>query len=401
MASEQLWSPFDPVHIGDPYAMYARLRDNAPVYKSQTGEYIVTRYNDVKAILKSSDYRSGNRLEWFSRGVKYFQNHDEDLSNIYKAINSFILFLNAPDHQRIRTFISKIWDRDGVNETISAVADELLANLSGSFDVVKQFAQPLPAMVISKIMGIAVEDHDHLRKLGVTMTNSLNLYNSWKELVELNNASGEFVKYFGHLINEKRKAPDTGLISRLVQANDRDRVIDDAQMISVLIFMFVSGEETTSHSIGTGLRNLIQAPGKYSQLRSNPSLSRNAVEELFRFDSPVQILGRISLRETEIGGVIIPAEAPLTVVTASANRDESVFSDPAELDLERSPNPHLAFGHGTHFCLGEWLGKLQVGIAIERFMKKFPSASIPPQNIVWNRNLSVRGMSSLIVSTEQ
>jgi cytochrome P450 len=400
MAVEQLWSPFDPAYISDPYSMYKRLRDNDPVHKSQTGEYIITGYNDIKSILKSSDYRSGNRLEWFSRGLKYFQNRDEDLSNIYQAINSFILFLNPPDHQRIRTFISKTWDRDGVNETIAGIADQLLSGLSGSFDLVKQFAQPMPAMVISRIMGIAIEDYEHLRKLGVTMTNSLNLYNSWKELVQLNNASGEFVKYFAHLISAKRKNPDSGLVSRLVEVNDREPVLDEKQLISVLIFMFVSGEETTSHSIGTALHNLMHT-GKYSQLRTNPGIARTAIEELFRFDSPVQLLGRISTRETEIRGVIIPAESPLTLVTASANRDESIFDRPADLDLERTPNPHLAFGYGTHFCLGEWLGKLQVGIAIDRFMRKFPSARIPAQNIVWNRNLSVRGMSSLTVSTTE
>lgn len=400
MAAERLWSPFDATHIANPYAMYKQLRDYDPVHRSQTGEYIITRYNDVKAILKSSDYRSGNRLEWFSRGIKYFQNRDEDLSNIYKAINSFILFLNPPDHQQIRAFVSKTWDREGVNQTIGDIADQLLKGLSGSFDLVKQFAQPLPAMVTCKIMGIEMSHHEHLRTLGVTMTGSLNLYNSWKDIVELNNASREFVSYFGDLINGKRRNPDDGLVSRLVQANDRDKLISDAQMTSLLIFMFVAGEETTSHSIGTALRNIIQA-GRYEQLRANPTLGRTAIEELFRFDPSVQLLGRICERDTEIGGTAVPAEANLTLVIASANRDERQFTCPDDLDLERSPNPHLTFGHGTHFCLGEWLGKLQVGIAIDRFMKKFTSAHIPPQNIMWNKHLSLRGMSSLIVDTEQ
>lgn len=399
MAADRLWSPFDPTHIRDPYAMYKQLRDHDPVHRSQTGEYIITRYNDVKAILKSPDYRSGNRLEWFSRGIKYFQNHDEDLSNIYKAINTFILFLNPPDHQRIRAFVSKAWDRESVNETIGNVADDLLNGLSGSFDLVKEFAQPLPSMVTCKIMGIDISHHQRLRDLGVTMTGSLNLYNSWKDIVELNKASGEFVSYFGDLIKEKRKNPDDGLVSSLVHTNDREKLINDAQMTSLLIFMFVAGEETTSHSIGTALYNIIRS-GRYEQLRSNPSLGRTAVEELFRFDPSVQLLGRISARETELGGTLVPAESNLTLVLASANRDERQFDRPDDLDLERSPNPHLTFGHGTHFCLGEWLGKLQVSIAIDRFMKKFTSAHVPPQDIVWNKHLSLRGMSSLTVNTK-
>lgn len=399
MAVEPLWSPFDPAHVTDPYTMYSRLRNTEPVHRSQTGEFILTRYADVKAVLKGSDYRSGNRLEWLSRGIEYFRNQDEDLGNIYKAINSFILFLNAPDHLPIRNMVVRTWDDREVHNMIEDTATELLGGLSGSFDVIQNYAQLLPAIVISRIMGIPVDDYQHLRKLGVNMIRSLDLYHSWKDLVELNKTSEAFVKYFAYLLEVKRKHPDQGIVSRLLAANQREKILREEQLISVLIFLFIAGEETTASSIGTGLSNLIRHPAVYHHVRKNPAvMETTGTDELFRFDAPVQLLGRITRSESVIGGVDIPANSALTLVLGSANRDEDQFHDAATMDIGRSPNPHVAFGYGTHFCLGEWLGKLQTRIAIGRFVAKFEKAGIPEQKVEWNKNLSVRSMKSLIVN---
>src|SRR5688572_1341331 len=207
-----LWSPFEPAHVNDPHAMYARLRNEDPVHRSQTGEFIVSRYADVKSILKSSNFRSGNRLEWLSRGIDYFKNHDEDLSNIYRAVCSFVLFMNPPDHTTVRNFVMKTWDDRNVEAMITAVVDDCLSELTGTFDVVKDFAQPVPSRVICKILGIPPDDYEHLRQLGVNMVRSLDLYHSWKQLVELNEASGAFVKYFEEHI---RKSPKDGLLGKL------------------------------------------------------------------------------------------------------------------------------------------------------------------------------------------
>src|ERR1051325_6563671 len=191
-----LWSPFNDSHIGNPYPMYERLRKEDPVHRSQTGEFIITRYSDVKAVLKSSDYRSGNRLEWLSLSIEYFRNRDEDLGNIYKAVNSFVLFMNPPDHTAIRNFVMKTWNDREIEAMIEDVVEKQLRKLHGTFDVVKDFAQPVPAMVICEILGIPIEDFEYLRLLGGKMVRSLDLYHSMKDLVELNEASGQFVNYF-------------------------------------------------------------------------------------------------------------------------------------------------------------------------------------------------------------
>jgi len=402
MPAEAPWSPFDPANISNPYMMYARLRKEAPVHHAQTGEFIVARYTDVKSILKSSDFRSGNRLEWLSRSIEYFKNHDEDLGNIYRAVNSFILFLNQPDHIAIRNFVSKTWDDRDVENMINEVVHGHLEHLSGSFDAVKDFAQPVPAIVICRIMGIPQEEFEYLRALGIKMVRSLDLYQSWKDLVELNETSKAFVKYFEELITGKKNRPGNGLLSKLLTANERDKVLREEQMISIAIFLFIAGEETTANSIGTALYNFMQRPAIYQSIRKDPTvLQTTGIDEFFRFDGPVHLLGRIAKTDTAVAGINIPANSPITLVLASANRDDEYFPNANELDLTRSPNQHLGFGYGTHFCLGEWLGKLQTRIAIEKFVSKFPEPRVETQEISWVRNLAVRGMTSLIVNTKK
>lgn len=393
-----LWSPFDPSHIGNPYPMYERLRNEDPVHRSQTGEYIVTRYSDVKSILKSADYRSGNRLEWLTLGIEYFKNRDEDLGNIYKAINSFVLFMNPPDHTVIRNFVMKTWDDREVEGMIERVVETQLQKLTGTFDVVKDFAQPVPAMVICEVLGIPMDEFEYLRSLGVKMIRALDLYHSMKDLVELNEASGDFVKYFGEFI---RRGPRKGLLGKLVSANEREKLLNEEQMISVAIFLFIAGEETTANSISSALHAFIKT-NTYRQLRENHQLLRTtALEEFFRYDGPVHLLGRISKKETLIGNTTIPINSPLTLVIASANRDETEFPNAGSLDISRTPNQHLAFGYGTHFCMGEWLGKLQTRIALEKFISKFSDVRIEPQNITWMKNIAVRGITSLIVNAKE
>lgn len=393
-----LWTPFEAKYITNPYPMYERLRNEDPVHLSQTGEYIITRYADVKSILKSSNFRSGNRLEWLSRGIDYFKNRDEDLTNIYKAVCSFILFLNPPDHTAVRGFVMKAWDDRNVESIIIDVVDECLKNLPREFDVVKDFAQPIPARVACKIMGIPIQDYEYLRVLGVSMVRSLDLYHTWKDLVELHGAASLFVKYFGELI---RKKPKEGLLGKIISANEQQKVLNEEQLVSIGIFLFIAGEETTAGSIGRSLYHFAD-PAIYNQLRNDPSLlDSTALDEFFRYDGPVHLLGRISKNETVINNTTIPANSPVTLVVASANRDESQFPDADSFDIHRAPNQHLAFGYGTHFCMGEWLGKLQTRIAIQRFIAKYESLNITSQEVPWLKNIAVRGMSALNVSTKK
>lgn len=178
-------------------------------------------------------------------------------------------------------------------------------------------------------------------------------------------------------------------------------MLNEGQMISMGIFLFIAGEETAAISISTGLYHFTRHPGIYQLLRRDPSLLHTtALEEFFRFDGPVHLLGRIAKEDVTINNVTIPIESPITLVLASANRDEQQFTNADTMNIYRTPNQHLAFGHGTHFCMGEWLGKMQTRIAFERFIAKFESLDINLQDISWIKNIAVKGMTSLNVTAK-
>lgn len=395
--SHHLWAPHEPQFAEDPYGMYRRLREEDPVHLAQTNEWIVSRYDDVKFVLKSPDFRSGNRLEWLSRGIKYLGNSEQDFQSIHDAINTFLLFLNPPDHQIIRSYVMKAWDNRLVENTITAhVTRQLDAIKEQSFDVMEEFGQPVPVFVIADIMGIPAEDYRKLRELGVQMHRSLDLYHSYKDLVTLNEASKQFVAYFRDAINRKTIHPDEGLISKLVHSPSRG-VLEEKHLISLLIFLFTASEETTANGIGTGLLHLIRHPEIYAALRQHPEKISSIVDELLRYDAPVQLLGRIAKKNIEVGGKSIPANANLTLLLGSANRDPNQFKEADQLIPGRTPNPHLSFSTGIHFCLGDWLGKLQMQIALREFVRRFPNIRLATSTLSWKKNLAIRGLKSLPV----
>jgi pimeloyl-[acyl-carrier protein] synthase len=192
-----LWRPLDPKNIADPYGMYAALRRTDPVHRAQTGEFIITRYEDIKDILKNPSFESGNRMVWLKKGIQYFDNKQEDFRAIYQAMNAFILMLNAEQHHRIRTFIAKAWsDRDVDTLILKNTKNTLDSITAADFDFVVDYAQPLPVRNIADILGIPVTDYQSLMELGVAMTKTLDLYVSMKDLVMMNDAARRFIEYF-------------------------------------------------------------------------------------------------------------------------------------------------------------------------------------------------------------
>lgn len=393
-----LWAPLDQTNIRDPFPMYAALRQEAPVYKSQTGEWIISRYADVRAILKDPRFRSGNKLEWINRGITYFKSKDRDLSAIATAINSFLLLINPPEHTRIRKFITSVWNDKEVDQLIRENVDVLLSikREGNTFDIVDDFAKPLPNMTICKIMGISMEHYQHLTTLSNNLVKVLNLYNSFKDLVRIDAAARDFISFFRGLLDIKKQQPANDLISKLIVANasEREPLSDDA-LISVFIFLFIAGQETTIGLISTGLLNLSKHPDQLNTLASNPGLMSNAIDELLRYDGPVHLLGRIASENIELGGHSIKQNDTVTLCLASANRDRQHFEDADILDITRQPNRHLAFGSGIHFCLGDWLAKRQGVLAIQKFLEVYPKYSIVNPAPQWNDNLSIRTLKHL------
>ncbi len=400
--SEQarLWQPYDPENFRNPYPMYAYLRETDPVHKAQTGEWIITRYEDVLRILKDPSCKVGNRLEWIKKGIKYFENKDEDLRAIYNAINNFVLFLNPPEHQQIKTFVRQAWKDKAVEGIIKENISVLIQKFKDEdrIDLVESFAQPLPILTISKILGIENSDYEFLKTNGIAMIKALDLYVSHKDLVQMNEAAKSFISFFSAVIHKKNINPGNDLISAIIKLNNEreDKLSEDA-LISICIFLFIAGEETTASLIATGIFNLLKHQQVYQMLASQPDVSKKIIEELLRFDSPVQLLGRISTEEMLLGNKKIQPGDTLTLVLGSANRDAAIFEIPEQFNFNRKTGNHITFGSGLHYCMGDWLGRMQGEMAITAFCEQFPNASLIDNDPEWNNNLAIKSLKHLQV----
>jgi cytochrome P450 len=403
MSNTLLWRPFADEYIRDPYEMYRVLRTQDPVHVAQTKEIIITGYDDVRDILKSSSFQTGNRLEWLKRGIHYLQKKDEDFNAIYTAINSFVLMLNPPQHTRIRTFVAKAWDNRDADTIINTNIKKILNGLKGqdSFDAVADYSQPLSVHTICNILGIEANDHRYLKNLGLTMSKAVDLYPSLKDMVNVNEAARAFVEFFREHIRTKNEKQDDGLLSKLIQRNRIDNTgLQDDELISLAIFLFIAGQETSSALISNGIYTLLRHPEELQKMKQDPTLTDSAVEEVLRFDSTVQLLGRIAKEDYPIKNKTITAGSAVTLVIGSANRDEKIFDSPDTFRIERKPNRHLSFGSGIHFCLGDWLGRRMGQLAIGDFFSNYPHISLPDQQIQWNKNLAIRSLTGLRIQAK-
>lgn len=398
MATNQLWRPFDRACIANPYAMYKRLRDEDPVHLSQTGEWIITRYEDTRNILRSNDFLVGNRFAWLKKGIGYFKYKEMDFSAIELAMKGFILFLNPPHHTRIRKFIHQVWDTRDVESIVRGNLQHLLSKISSQFDLVNDLGKPLPAMTISKILGLPPDDYTYLKEQGSVMIKALDLYISFKDILNINEAAKNFIAYFKKIVKEKEAHPDEGLISKLVQRNQQEGTLHDDELISTCILLFIAGEETSIGLMSTGFYNLLNHPEVLEQLSANPSKIPAAIEELLRYDSPVQIVGRIAGKDCAIGNKQIKAGDTLTICLGSANRDSEVFEKPDEFLLNRTENKHIAFGGGAHYCMGDWLARIQTNLMLEALLNRFKKIELMDAAPVWNSNLAIRTLTRLPVN---
>ncbi len=397
---DKLWNPFDETYRVDPYSMYQRLRTESPVYRSQSGDIVLTRYSDVKNILlNNNDFRSGNRLDWMERQVRYLENKDQDLKAILEAINSFVVMMDPPEHTQLRTTLMEAWDNRDVDLIIKENIEYLFGKIQGDhFDLIKDFAEPLPVMTMTQIMGMPTEDYKHLKKIAAGVMKSLDIYVTYKDLVQIDASSREFVAYLNQYLDYREANLSVDLVSKVIRKHKENNVrVSRKQMISICLFLFMAGEETTVNLIGTGILALLNNPHQCKLLNSNPDLLDTAVDEALRFESPVQLVGRIANKDCQLNGIAIKKNDTITACLGAANHDPEIFQNPGNFDITHNAKNHLAFGAGIHFCLGSWLAKKQWKMAVHEVLQRFPTMKVmePPS---WNNMLSVRGLSSLKIS---
>lgn len=365
-----LFDALDPEVVADPYPTYARLRAAGPICRGRAGTWVVTRHAEVAALLR--DRRLGSEFP-----IDYHRLSVGDGATA-EFMSSIILYRDPPDHARLRRLIGQAFTAQlvrGLQKRIAALVDGLLdtAAQRGGLDAIGDLALPLPVMVVCELMGIPAADHDLVRPL------ALGLGRAFAALVPedarggADAAVGELRAYLGALLDERRRRPADDLLSRMLAAEEGDDRLTHAEIVDNAVFAFFAGFETTTNLIGNGLAALLAHPGELARMRAEPGLVTPAVDEFLRYDAPIQGVARMVLSPVEVGQRTVRAGRVLILLMGSANRDERVFADPDRLVVDRSPNRHLSFGGGIHYCLGATLSRLEARTAFSRLLAWFSS----------------------------
>ncbi|HKZ42490.1 MAG TPA: cytochrome P450, partial [Candidatus Hodarchaeales archaeon] len=306
----------------------------------------------------------------------------------------------------IRSLISKAMSPRMINNLkphIEEIAYELLEDIKGKTEIelIKEFAYPLPVLVIAELLGVPDEDRDKLKVWAKYLVKSVDaLPMSSEEHKMLNKAGAEVAAYFGSLIAERRGSEGEDLITQLTKANDGGISLTSGELISNCAFLLIAGHETTMNLITNGTLALLTNPEQLEILRSDPKIAENATEELLRYDSPVQLIGRVAYAPFVFGDVTVAEGEQLGLFLGAANRDPEVFTNPDQLDITRKELAHLAFGQGIHYCLGAPLGRLEGEIAFKAIFETFPNLKVKDVRHEYRPSFSMRELLSLRLLTQ-
>jgi cytochrome P450 len=395
------FAPTDLGFIGDPYPDYADLRERAPVlYDEPTDHWLVSRYEDVNRLLR--DRRLGRTYLHASTHAE--MGHPDPPAwhaPFWDLINAGILDMEPPDHTRVRRLVAKAFTPrfvDGLRPHVQAIMDGLADEVTGAgeFDLLPTIAEPLPVTVIAEMLGVPESDRHLLRPWSADICKMYELNPSTQMQRDAVRASIEFSEYLRTLQRERRRAPGEDLISKLALVVDEGDKLTEDELVGTVVLLLNAGHEATVSSTLIGWWTLFRHPERLKELREDRPLLPTAIEELLRFDTPLQMFERWVLEPIELHGVEIPRGAELGLIYGSANRDPSVFEHPDELDLTRDPNPHLTFGTGIHFCLGAPLGRQELQVSFSTLMDRFPNLELVEEP-AWKPNYVIRGLTGLRV----
>ena len=378
MSATIAFNPFDPAFIANPYPFYHQLRTAAPVWQSPLGMWIVSRHDDVAAFLKDRRY-----------GKNYVANitrqYGPDAMNepARASLGRTMLVLDPPDHTRLRSLVTKAFTARRVEEMrprITALVDALIDRVeaAGHMDIIADFAHRLPIIVICDMLGIPEEDQPQFFERSRVNGRLIDPVPMSREELDVANANTlETNAYFESLFDRRRREPKDDLITLLVQAEEQGDRLTTEELTANVGLLFAAGHETTANLIGNGLLALHRNPDQWALMKSDPSLIPNAMEELLRYDSSVQLTGRSTIEAVELRGVAIPAGQSVVAFLGAANRDPAVYADPDRLDITRRDVRALSFGGGIHHCLGAQLTRIEAQEAFAGLIRRLPRSSRP------------------------
>ncbi|HEV2782208.1 MAG TPA: cytochrome P450 [Actinophytocola sp.] len=398
---ELLLDPFEPGFTDDPYPQYKRLRDADSVHEHPFGFWIMTRHEDVSALLRSGlSVEDRNLAPGPIRDQYQAMSGNQELT----ILNTSMLDRDPPDHTRLRSLVAKVFTPRSVaalEPTVVALVDEALDRIAatGRVDLVEELAFPLPFAVISQMLGMPPTDHVRIRELSGTLVRSLEVVTDEETIRAIFAASQELSAIIRDLIAWKRGSPADDLLSALIAAEHEGQVLSDDELVAQVGLLYIAGHETTVNLIANGVLALLRHPDQLELLRAQPDLIGNAVEEFLRYDSPVQQSRRITLEPYRVRGKEIPAGVFVIAGLAAANRDDRFFGpDADQLRVDRADaRHHVSFGAGPHHCLGAALARLEGRVAIGRLVQRFPSLALDGP-VRWNGRINLRGPATLPVA---
>lgn len=397
--------PFDPFVAGlcdDPYPTYARYREADPVHwvpaeSGHGGRWAVFRHADVNRVLRCPAFGRGERGA--ARAVPVPERH----AAYFRMISRWMLFSDRPEHTRRRAAFTEALarlDGPGLRRRVEAIAEPLVDGLPAGrpFDLIADFAFTLPVLVVADLVGLPEADRDRLRVWSTKLAAAIGVDRRTSVLEDAERTAREMHAYLHALLAERRRRPADDLLSALAADADPGDAELREEIVANCAFLVLAGHETTTHLIASGMLSLQRHRGELERLRRRPEIVVQAVEELLRFESPVQITSRTVQEDVEIGGRRMRTGDRVDVVLGAANRDPDVFVEPERLDLERCPNPHVAFGAGGHYCLGATLARLEGAVALPLLVRRFPGLRIVEPDLRWRANAAFRGVERLLVT---
>ena len=387
------FNPVDPAFAVDPYPTLRRLRQRDPVYRSAFGTWIVTRHDDALVVLNDPRFGHPDYKTALGRG--------SNAGSVRITHSDMMSAQNPPHHTRVRKSLSEAFAAQlgpGLRPRIEAMAEQLIdvVQPAGQMDVIPAFAEPLPVAVIGHLFGMPPADSVQCHLWVREGADALGYLPTARRTARAERATGKLRTYFSDLLAERRARPGQDFVSAIAQAQARDTHLSDAELVANCVLFFGAGFETTIAFLGMAIRTLMQQREAWEALRADPALLGTAVDELLRYEAPLQFFGRSALEDVDLGGQRIPRGQTVTVAAGAVNRDPARFPDPDRLDLRRRDS-HVTFGHGIHLCVGRGLARLEGQVALDVLMRRLPTLRLigPPR---WRRNSLFRAIDSLPVA---
>jgi cytochrome P450 len=394
------FNPDDPAFLQNPYPTYKTLLAESPTFQ-HGGRWCFTRHADVDGILR--DRRFGRSiLHLMSREELELPMPNPAYEPFTKLGQHSMFDKEPPEHTRLRSLVHKAFTPKRIRDLqprIEAIANALLDQVAdrGAMDLLADFAAPLPVTVIAELLGIPAADREKLRPWSNAIVKMYELNHTPEQAAAALQASQEFADYLIALARQRRADPRDDLMTALALVEEAGDILTEDELVSTCVLLLNAGHEATVNALGNGWRALFHNPAQLEQLRANHALLPAAIEELMRYDSPLQLFRRWVLEDLNYDSIALKKGTEVALMFGAANHDPAVFADPENLDLTRSPNPHISFGGGVHYCLGAPLARMELHIANQALLTRFPNMT-PAADPEFHPAYVIRGLKALEVS---